>query len=95
MDKVLNSGIPHVGERIFKLLDNIDLVRCIAVSKYWKRLSENELMERRKFPFIEASKLGIIEALQILLEQPECQFITYPRWFAGRPCAQAGLHEVG
>ena len=77
MDKVINPGIPHVGERIFKLLDLSDLVRCFAVSKYWKSLSENELTARRKVPFIEASKLGIAEVVQFLLEHPEFQSIDW------------------
>ena len=93
MDRVLNSGIPHVGERIFKLLDLSDLVRCFAVSKYWKSLSENELSARRKVPFIEASKLGIAEVVQLLLEHPDFKSIDWTAKDQGKTAFHWACYE--
>ena len=93
MDKVINPGIPHVGERIFKLLDLSDLVRCFAVSKYWKRLSEHELSARRKIPFFEASKLGIAEVVKFLLEHPDFQSIDWTAKDQGKTAFHWACYE--
>ena len=38
MDKVVNLGIPHVGEQIFATLQTDDLLQCLKVSQTWKAL---------------------------------------------------------
>ena len=41
MDKVINHGIPHVGELIFESIDTPELFQCRKVSETWKVLAEN------------------------------------------------------
>ena len=40
MDKVINLGIPHVGELIFESIDTPGLIKCLEVSETWKVLAE-------------------------------------------------------
>ena len=46
LDQIINVGIPHVGEEIFKSLGDYDLIRGLGVSRTWKDLAENVLTER-------------------------------------------------
>ena len=46
MDKVINIGIPHIGEKIFENMDTQELIKCLHVSKFWKELAENVLFKR-------------------------------------------------
>ena len=41
MDKVINIGIPHVGEQIFENIETDDLIQFFEVSQAWKVLAEN------------------------------------------------------
>ena len=45
MDKVINHGIPHVGELIFESIDTPELFQCLLVSETWKDLAENVLIK--------------------------------------------------
>ena len=54
MDKVLNLGIPHVGEKIFKGIDNRGLIQCMLASQTWKVLAENVLLKRSKGKMLKA-----------------------------------------
>ena len=46
LDQIINVGIPHVGEQIFKSLGDYDLIRGLSVSRTWKDLAENVLTKR-------------------------------------------------
>jgi len=46
MEKIINIGIPHIGEQIFKTLGTSGLVQLLSVSKTWKVLIEEVLFER-------------------------------------------------
>ena len=48
MDKVINLGIPHIGERIFGSFDTPGLKNFLEVSETWKVLAENVLIKRWK-----------------------------------------------
>ena len=42
MEKVVNLGIPHVGEKIFESIETPELIKCLDVSRTWKVLAENK-----------------------------------------------------
>ena len=46
MDKVINHGMPHIGERIFESIDTPGLIKCLDVSQTWRDLAENVLVKR-------------------------------------------------
>ena len=69
MDKVINLGIPHVGERIFKNINTKDLVKCVEVSETWNVLAGNVLVKRWKGKMFEACKSGKTQIVQLLLER--------------------------
>ena len=46
MDKIINVGIPHVGERIFETVDTPGLIHCQLVSRTWKAFAEKILFKR-------------------------------------------------
>ena len=48
MDKVINLGMPHIGEQIFESLDTLGLINCMEVSETWRELAENVLIKRLK-----------------------------------------------
>ena len=58
MDKVINHGIPHVGELIFESIDTPELFQCLLVSETWKVLAENVLIKRWNGKMYEARKKG-------------------------------------
>ena len=58
LDKVINLGIPHVGELIFESIDTPGLIKCLEVSETWKELAENVLIKRWKGKMLEACKNG-------------------------------------
>ena len=39
---VINDGVPHIGERIFKALDNQSLTKCREVCKSWQKLIDHK-----------------------------------------------------
>ena len=68
MEKVINLGIPHVGELIFESIDTRGLIECALVSETWKLLAVNVLLKRWE-NIIEASKSGKAEVVRIFLER--------------------------
>ena len=48
MNKVINIGIPHVGELIFESFDTPGLINCMEVSETWRELAGNVLIKRSK-----------------------------------------------
>ena len=71
MEKVINLGIPHVGEKILENIDTDGLIECLKVSETWKILAENVLLKRWKGRLFEACESGKAEIAKILLEQDE------------------------
>ena len=69
LDKVINLGIPHVGELIFESMDTAELLKCILVSETWKVLAENVLIKRWKGKMYEACQNGETKVVQLLLER--------------------------
>ena len=69
MEKVINLGIPHVGEHIFESIDTPGLIKCLMVSKTWKLLTENVLLKRWKGRMLEACKSGETKVVKLLLER--------------------------
>ena len=68
IDKVINLGIPHVGELIFESIDTPGLFQFALVSETWKILAENVLIKRWKGKMLEACKNGETKVVQFLLE---------------------------
>ena len=46
LNAIINRGIPHIGELIFKSIDTRELLSCMEVSETWKELAENVLIKR-------------------------------------------------
>ena len=69
MDKVINLGIPHVGELIFESFGTTELIQCALVSETWKVLTENVLVKRWKGRMFEACKNGETKVVELLLER--------------------------
>ena len=68
MDKVINIGIPHVGELIFESFDTPELMKCLEVSETWKVLAENVLIKRWKGRLFQACNRGYIKVVKLLLD---------------------------
>ena len=69
MDKVINLGIPHVGELIFESIDTPGLIQFLLVSETWKVLAENVLTKKWKGKMFEACKSGETKVVQLLLDR--------------------------
>ena len=69
LNEVINLGIPHIGEKIFRSIDTPGLKSFLEVSETWKVLAENVLVKRWKSVIIEASKSGETKVVQLLLER--------------------------
>ena len=48
LNKVINLGMPHVGEQIFESIDTPGLINCMEVSETWRELAGNVLIKRSK-----------------------------------------------
>ena len=68
MERVINLGIPHVGELIFESIETPGLFQFALVSETWKVLAENVLVKRWKGRMFEACKSGETKIVQLLLE---------------------------
>ena len=64
MEKIIDLGIPHIGEQIFKCLKLDDLVHCLEVSQTWKTLALSAL----KGKMFEVCQSGKTEIVKLLLE---------------------------
>ena len=69
VDKVINLGIPHVGELIFESIDTSVLIQYFLVTKTWKVLAENVLIKRWKGKMFQACKNGETKVVELLLER--------------------------
>ena len=75
MDKIINLGIPHIGETIFENIDTDELCQYFFVSQTWKVLAKNVLLKRWKSKLFEACSSGKTKIVQLLLEQYESEVI--------------------
>ena len=71
MERVINVGIPHIGEQIFRSVPTSNLIRILVVSKTWKILAENILFERWREKISVACDSGNTAVMRILLERLE------------------------
>ena len=71
MEKVINLGIPHVGETIFEQFDTPGLIQCLLVSESWKILAENVLIKRWKGRLFEVCKRGDSKIVELLLDHSD------------------------
>ena len=69
MDKVINLGIPHVGELIFESIDTPGLIQYLSVSETWKVLAENVLVNRWKGKMFKACKSGKAQVVELLIKR--------------------------
>ena len=71
MDKIINLGIPHVGELIFESIDTPELIKCLNVSETWRELAGNVLIKRSKgnmyIKIFDACKSGNTKVAQHLM----------------------------
>ena len=68
MEKVINLGIPHIGEQIFEQIETHGLIKCLKVSETWKVLAENVLIKRWKHKMFVACKCGETKVVELLLK---------------------------
>ena len=68
MEKVINLGMPHVGENIFQSIDTPELINCLEVSQTWNELAGKVLIRRCKGKIFEASKSGETKIEAVLFE---------------------------
>ena len=66
LNEVINLGIPHVGEKIFRSIDTPGLINCLEVSETWKVLAENVLIKRWKGKMFEACKSNETKIVKLL-----------------------------
>ena len=71
MEKVINLGIPHIGEQIFESIDTQELFNFMKVSETWKVLAENVLLKRWKGKLFQACNRGYIEIVKLLLKHSD------------------------
>ena len=64
--KVINLGIPHIGEQVLENIDTDELIKCLKVSETWKILAENVLFKRWKGHIFEACEGGKVEIVKII-----------------------------
>ena len=77
MDKVINLGIPHVGENIFGYLGLKDLNECLRVSEPWKEIAEEIVVNRWKDEFHLPVYFEATAIVQVLLDHPKCTNINW------------------
>ena len=68
IEAVINDGIPHVGEQIFRYLKSDDLIRCLEVSTTWKVFAEKDLLKRWNGKMLEACQTGKAKIVELLLK---------------------------
>ena len=75
MEKIINLGIPHVGENIFENIGTDELCQYFLVSQTWKVLAENVLLKRWKIKFFKACRTGKTKIVELLLKHYESEDI--------------------
>ena len=78
--------MPHIGEQIFKNISTPELLEIQHVSKTWKVLVENAIVERwkGKLPSVmETLKSGKAEVVKLLLERSKIEAAELNRHYDG------------
>ena len=94
IDTVINLGLPHIAEQIFKSLNEDDLIHCLKVSKTWMVLAEKVLTEKvllgiwKGQLFDECTK-GRIKVVKILLDYGDDTELNATDWVGRTPFARA------
>ena len=78
MENIINLGIPHVGEQIFKSLNTEDLIQFLEVSQTWQILAGNVLFPRCKDKLFEACEDGQTNILFVCLFCARPAYGYYP-----------------
>ena len=68
MENIINLGIPHIGEKIFRSIDTPGLIKCLEVSQTWFDLAGNVFLKRTRVKMLEACQSGETKVVQLLLE---------------------------
>ena len=68
MEKIINFGIPHIAEEIFRNLTIPTLIQCRSVSATWKALVKNVLDSKWRETLIYSCKVGNTEMVQLMIE---------------------------
>ena len=74
MDKVINLGIPHIGEQIFASIDTHHVVQFLQVSKTWRVIAEKVLNTKDRHgrnAFYLACNNGNDHHVQLMLENSD------------------------
>ena len=78
MDKVINLGIPHVAEQIFKGFGLEELREFRKVSETWKILTEEILLFRRWEGKVHlAFTIGKLEVIKVLIKRTDLGQINF------------------
>ena len=62
MDKIINVGIPHIGEQIFSKLKISTLLELRFVSQTWKEHAENVLLDKLREPGMPINPVNLVAA---------------------------------
>ena len=68
METIINFGIPHIAEEIFRNLTIPTLIQCRSVSATWKELVKNVLDSKWRETLIYSCKVGNTEMVQLMIE---------------------------
>ena len=67
MENVINLAIPHIAERIFNEFGDTELIQFRGISKTWKQLTQNVLIQRWNGKEIAACAKGKTIIVKLLL----------------------------
>ena len=68
MENVINLAIPHIAERIFDEFEDTELLQLRGISKTWKQLTQNVLIQRWNGKEIAACAIGKTIIVKLLLD---------------------------
>ena len=71
MERIINLGIPHIGEKVFEYIEVPDLIEYRQVSQAWKTVAETVLVQRWKESWLYACECGVTEVVEVLLTHPK------------------------
>ena len=74
MDQIINSGNPHIGEKIFGNLDSSTLQHCLHVSKTWRQIAEASFCKQ----IASRGQLEKVEIVKLLMELENIHLDTKP-----------------
>ena len=75
VSNIINFNIPHLSERIFGFLSDLDLVQCWSVCQTWRIICGDLIYQRWKRSLLEPFRSGRNEIVKVLLDHPKSQEI--------------------